>query len=71
MLAVVSALVAGIALIWMWRRSLRHPKELYVYRLAARQAEGAGDAPEGENEIQSEHPSDEEHRPPEDDKKEE
>ena len=71
MLAAVSALAAGIVLIWMWRRSLRHPKELYVYRLAARQAEGAGDAPEGENEIQSEHPSDEEHRPPEDDKKEE
>ena len=71
MLAVVSALVAGVALIWMWRRSLRQPKELYVYRLAAQQAEEAGDAPEVASEIQSEHPSDEEQRPPEDDTEEE
>lgn len=38
LVAAVSAVAAGAVLLWMWRRAKRNPQELYVQRLAARQA---------------------------------
>lgn len=44
MLAALSALAAGVALLWMLKKSARSPRTLYVDRLAARQAAQAAEA---------------------------
>ena len=44
MLAALSALAAGVALLWMLKKSARSPRTLYVDRLAARQAAQVAEA---------------------------
>jgi phosphatidylglycerol:prolipoprotein diacylglycerol transferase len=68
MLAAVSAVVAGVLLLWLWRRSIRHPKELYVQKVAAQQAAAQAQTSGGED-GQHQTEKSEERRPSEDDKK--
>jgi len=70
MFAVLTAVAAAVAMVWMWRRNKRSPSVLYVDRLAARREEEKLAVPETAD-NQSEHPADENRKPPADDGKEE
>lgn len=71
MFAVLTAIAAAVAMVWMWRRNKRSPSVLYVDRLAAQREVEDGEAAPEAADNQSEHPADESIKPPADDSKEE
>ena len=71
MFAILTAVAAAVAMVWMWRRNRRSPSVLYVDRLDSQHKAEGGEPPLEAADNQSEHPADGRMGSPADDSKEE